>query len=87
MAEGTSGNFWLAGKQENRVAVKIANIKEIVAQEMKSLKRLNDHPNIVKVIRVELEQLKPPSLTLIFEYAVNRNLHGYLKNKKSEFGD
>ena len=65
MVEGTSGNFWLAGKQENRVAVKIANTKEIVAQEMKALKRLTDHPNIVKVVRVELEQLKPPSLTLI----------------------
>ena len=54
---------------------------------MKALGRLTDHPNIVKVVNVKLEHLKAPSLTLTFEYAVNRNLHRYLKNKKSKFGD
>ena len=87
MAEGTTGKFWLAGKHENRVAVKVANTKEIVTQEIKALKRLSDRPNIVKVVNVKLEHLKAPSLTLTFEYAVNNNLHRYLKNKKSEFGD
>ena len=88
MAEGTTGNFWLAGKYENRVVVKEAHTKEIVTQEAEALKRLTDHPNIVKMVNVKLEHQKIPSLTLTFEHAVNSNLHRYLKNKKSDlFGD
>lgn len=40
------------------------------------------------MVRVELEELKAPSsLILTFEYAINRSLHGYLKNRRSDFGD
>ena len=86
MAEGKSGQFWLAGKHENRVVIKEVKTAEIFTQEMNALKRIS-HTNIVKVVRVELENPKPSSLLLTFEYAINKNLHGYLKIKKSDFGD
>ena len=55
---------------------------------MNALERLPNHPNIVKRVCVKLEDnITPHVRTLTFEYAVNRNLHGYLKNKRSEFGD
>ena len=88
MADGNSGHFWLAGKHENRVVVKEASTAEIFTQEMTALKRLSHmHTNIVRVVHVELENLKTSSLMLTFEYAINRNLHGYLKTKKSDFSD
>ena len=86
MAEGKSGHFWLAGRHENRVVVKEVNTADIFTQEMNALKKLS-HTNIVKVVHVELENPKTPSLTLTFEYAINKNLHGYLKTKKSDFSD
>lgn len=86
MAKGNSGEFWLAGRQENRVVVKEASTAEIFTQEMNALKRLS-HTNIVKVVHVELENPKTSSLMLTFEYAINKNLHGYLKIKKSDFSD
>ena len=82
MPEGKSGQFWLAGKQEHRVVVKVAVTKEVVTQEINALKKLSHHPNIIRLLHVELEDSLAPSCTLTFEYAINRNLQGYLKNKK-----
>ena len=86
MGQGSSGHFWLAGKHENRVVIKEANTAEIFTQEMNALRKLC-HTNIVKVVHVELENPKTSSLMLTFEYAINKNLRGYLKIKKSDFSD
>ena len=82
MPEGKSGQFWLAGKQGHRVVVKVVVTEEVVTQEMDALKRLSHHPNIISLLHVELEDSLAPSRTLTFEYAINRNLKLYLKNKK-----
>ena len=87
LAEGKSGNFWLAGKHELRVVVKEANSVEIFAQEMDALKQFPSHPNIIKLNHVKLKEPKAPSRTLTFEYAVNGNLRSYLKTKKNDFSD
>ena len=82
MSEGKSGQFWLAGKNEHRVVVKVVTTEEAVTQEMNALKKLSHHPNIIRLAHVKIEDSLAPSHTLTFEYAINRNLQGYLKNKK-----
>ena len=49
---------------------------------MNALMKLSHHPNIIRLAHVKLDNSLAPSHTLTFEYAINRNLQGYLKNKK-----
>ena len=86
MRDGKSGSFSLAGRHDNKVVVKVVNTADTFTQEMNALQRLS-HPNVVRMLLDVKLDPQISSLTLMFEYAINGNLHSYLTRKKGDFDD
>ena len=82
IADGKSGNFWLAvnKKQGAKMVVKKLFYKEIFMQEKNALAQVC-HSNIIRLI--DYSETEPP--VLIFEYAENGNLLKCLKSSASNF--
>ena len=81
LAEGESGQFWLAKNYQRKVTLKTALSRETFEQEITALKKISHH-NVIKIL-TWFEK----SYTLIFEYADNGNLHRYLKNNRHDLDE